>query len=270
MIVQKAIAFFRRDLQIESSYKLAFVFEAMTTLFPLLTLYFIAKLMSPTAADPRLAPYGGAYFPFAVIGLAFTQYFMTALTNFAGTIRRSQMAGCLEAMLSTRTPPGTVILLSSVYSFVAKLFHLVMVLAASWLLLGVDFSRCNWLSAGVTLVLTVMGFSGLGILSAAFIIVMKKGDPVEWLVGALGSLLGGALFPVAVMPQWLQSISALLPTTYALEAMRLAMLKGHSLWMLRVDLAVLLATAIVLLPVSVWMFSKAVERGRRDGTLMHY
>lgn len=269
MIAAKAIAFFRRDLQVESSYKLAFVFESMASIFPLLTFYFISKLIAP-GSSAALGRYGGRYFPFAVVGLAFMQYFMMAMMNFAATIRRAQMAGCLEAMLSTQTQPGTVILLSSVYSFTIKMVHVALILAIGGLLLGADFSRCNVLSVMVIMALAAMSSAGIGILSAAFIVVMKKGDPIEWLIGSVSSLLGGALFPVSIMPPWLQKVSALLPTTYALEALRLAMLKGYSVGMLWNQTAVLGAMAVILLPGSVWVFARAVDKGRRDGTLMHY
>jgi ABC-2 type transport system permease protein len=269
MLALKAREFFKRDLRIESSYKAAFLFEYATTLLPLLTFYFVAKLMRGDSAS-SLTPYGGKYFPFVVVGVAFMQYFTIALTNFAATIRRSQMAGCLEAMLAAQTSPGMVIILSSAYSFLVKLFHLVFVLTASALLLGVNFGPCNFLSMAVILVLTIASLSGLGILSAAFIVVMKKGDPIEWFIGSVSSMLGGALFPVSLMPEWLRMIAALLPTTYALEALRQAMLNGASIPMLWRDVLILGAFAVVLLPVGVWVFAKAVDKGRRDGTLMHY
>lgn len=269
MLTLKAREFFKRDLRIESSYKAAFLFEYMTTLLPLLTFYFIAKLVGANSAA-SLTPYGGKYFPFAVVGLAFMQYFTIALTNFAATIRRTQMAGCLEAMLSTQTSPRTVIILSSAYSYLMKLFHLVLVLVVSGLFLGVDFDSCNFLSVAVVLILSIVSLSGLGIFSAAFIVVMKKGDPIEWFIGSISSMLGGALFPVSLMPDWLQRIATLLPTTYALEALRQAMLKGASIIVLWREITILGVMAVVLLPASVWVFAKAVDKGRRDGTLMHY
>jgi len=269
MMVHKAIAFLRRDFIIESSYKFAFLFEIVTTVFPVLSFYFIAKLIGGEEAQ-SLSRYGGQYFPFVMIGIAFTQYFMLALRTFANTIRRSQMAGCLEAMLSTPTRPETIVMMSSLYSFAAKLIHILMVFAISGLVLGVRFGNMNVFSAVAVLVLTVIAFSSLGILSAAVIVVLKKGDPIEWVFGSMSSLLGGALFPVSVMPTWMQKIAALLPITYSLEAMRLAILKGHSVAMLWRQLAVLGGMGAVLLPFSVWCFSRAVQKGRRDGSLMHY
>ncbi len=267
--MEKAAAFIRRDYTIESSYKFAFVLQFISAVSPVLSFFFISKLVSGQPNGP-LAKYGGEYFPFVVIGLAFSQYFMTALRTFAGTIRRGQMAGCLEAMLSTKTRPATVILMSSLYSFFMKSTHIFVILLISWALLGVDFGQANFFSACIVLVLSIVSFSSLGIFSAAFITVLKKGDPIEWILGTLGSLLGGAMFPVELLPSWLRPVSAILPITHALDAMRLAMLEGHSIIQLWKQLAVLGGMAVVLLPLSVWSFSLAVEKGRRDGSLTHY
>ena len=269
MSARKTAAFIKRDLAIESSYKFAFVFEALASVFPILSFYFIARLVDG-AAGGKLSRYGGQYFPFAMIGVAFSQYFMLSLRTFAATIRRSQMAGCLEAMLSSRTSPQAVVILSSLYSFLAKLLHIAIVFAICGLFLGVDFSGSNLLSAAVILVLTVLSFSSLGIFSAAVIVVLKKGDPIEWIFGSLGSLLGGALFPVNLLPTWAQRLAAAIPITYSLDAMRLAMLRGYTIVQLWRQAVILAGMSIVLLPLAVWCFSRAVEKGRRDGSLMHY
>lgn len=269
MSVQKVAAFIKRDFIIESSYKFAFVFEVLTSVFPVLSFYFVARLVG-SAGSESLAKYGGEYFPFAMIGVAFSQYFMLALGTFAATIRRSQMAGCLEAMLSTRTSPQTVIILSSLYSFIAKLVHIAIVFALAALFLGVDFGRANVLSSALVLLFTVLTFSSMGIFSAAIIVVLKKGDPIEWIFGSLSTLLGGALFPVSLLPSWAQRAASALPITYALDAMRLAILRGHTIIQLWRQIAVMAGMSVVLLPLSVWCFSLAVEKGRRDGSLMHY
>ena len=158
MLVYKALAFIKRDLTVESSYKVAFVFELLTSVFPVLSFYFIGKLVDGTNST-SLNKYGGAYFPFAMVGVAFTQYFMLALQTFVTTIRRSQWAGCLEAMLSKQTKAETTIILSSLYSFLMKTVHVGLVFAVGGLLLGVDYSNSNVLSAIITLLLTVLTLS---------------------------------------------------------------------------------------------------------------
>ncbi len=83
-------------------------------------------------------------------------------------------------------------------------------------------------------------------------------------------MLGGAYFPVDVLPQWLQKISFLIPITYSLDALRSTMLKGYSLEMIAHPLLVLALMAAILLPVSLAIFAAMVRKGRIEGTLMQY
>lgn len=265
--LRKAWAFLRRDFQIETSYRFAFVFELFVALLPVLIVFFIGRLV--TDGRSSVARYGG-YFPFAVVGAALAQYFLFSLRTFADTIRRSQLAGCLEAILSTRTSPELLVLLSSMYSFLVKLIHMALILAVAGLALGVDYGRASIPTTILVMGLTVLTFASLGILSAALIIWLKKGDPIEWVFGSLSALLGGALFPVDVMPTWMQHVSAVLPMTYSLEAMRRALLLGHGVGQLWPELLILAGMAVVLGPLSLLAFRQAVIKGRCEGTLLHY
>lgn len=269
MLAYKAIEFVKRDLRIQASYKFAFMLELFSSIFPIISFYFVSKLIRKDGAE-SLGQYGGDYFPFVMVGVALTQYFLIALRTFADTLRRSQMTGCLEAILSTRTSPRIVILCSSLYGFFMKTFHIILVFVLGSVLLGVSLGKANFLSAILLLLATIATFSSLGIFSASLILILKRGDPIEWIFGSLCVLFGGAFFPIEVMPDWMQRIASLLPITYALDGMRLAVLQGHTISMLSTQFVVLSGMAVVLLPLSVWSFTRAVEKSRRDGSLLHY
>ena len=100
--------------------------------------------------------------------------------------------------------------------------------------------------------------------------VLKRGDPVSRIFTGLSSLFGGLYFPISVLPDWLQTISYLLPVTYALEAMRLSLLKGYALTELIPNILVLSIFAVTTLPLSIAIFAYAIKRAKRDGTLTQY
>jgi len=269
MIVLKMCAFLKRDYLIESSYRLTFVFEILAAVFPVFVFYFISKLVAQ-GHHSGLAIYGGSYFPFAVVGLALSQYFIFALNTFAASIQRSQCTGCLEATLSTQTSPCAIIFFSSLYAFTTKTIHLAMIIAVAGLFLGVDFGHASISATFLTLVVTLVIFSGLGLFSAAITLVLKRNDIVEWLMGTASSLLSGAFYPIDLMPRWMQDISQCLPMTYCIRAMRLAILSVYSPVMLWDQLLLLAGVGAATLSCSLWFLNWAVEKGRREGTLMHY
>jgi ABC-2 type transport system permease protein len=135
---------------------------------------------------------------------------------------------------------------------------------------GVELQSPNWGAAAAFLALTVLSFSSLGILAASFILVLKRGNPVNWVFTSLSRLLGGVYFPLTVLPGWLQKVALFLPLTYALEGMRMTLLQGRGLGDLRSEfLALLLFTAVTLV-LGFWSAHFAVARARRDGTLGQY
>jgi ABC-2 type transport system permease protein len=269
MTLTKARIFLKKDFVIESSYKLNFLMTLLNSVIPVVSFFFIAKLVSGSQAL-SLEKYGGNYFAFALIGIAFTRFFQLAVETFSGSIKRAQMAGCLEAILSSQTDAKTVVLLSSVYSFLAAGIQLIFMFLIAVLFFDFSFGNTNVPAALVSLAVSMVIFVSLGIFSAAGTVVFKQGEPIGWLFGAISAFIGGAMFPVGIMPLWLQYIAMIFPITYALDAIRLSVLQGYSIAMLQSELLIMAGMSLVLFPLSLKTFEWAVEKGKRDGTLMQY
>lgn len=264
----KVWTFLWRDWLIESGYRLSFFLRWFGVFFNVFVYYFLGRLISPAAA-PALAPYGGDYFAFVLVGIALNGYFAIGLNTFASNLRQAQMTGTLEAMLMTPTRLPTLVIGSSLWDYVSTTIN-VFVYLLMGVLLGADLSRGNLPGALCVLALSIITFSAVGILAASVILVTKRGDPVTWMFNALLTLLGGVFYPVEILPGFLQRVAQFLPVTYALRAMRSALLQGDSLAALARDLAVLAAFAVVLVPVSLGAFQFAVRLAKREGSLAQY
>jgi ABC-2 type transport system permease protein len=265
----KVWAFVTRDFKLQVSYRLAFLLQSFGILFTVASFYFVALLFGEAAA-PHLQEYGGDYFAFVLVGIAFVRYQGVAMSTFAATIRRGQMMGTLEAMLVTPTRLSTVLVSSSLWNFTFTSLQVLVYLLLGAFLFGADLGQTNLVAAMVIQVLTILAFSGIGILSASFTMVFKRGDPINFLFGSFSTLLGGVLYPVTVLPGWLQPVSYLIPLTYSLRAMRRAILTGDSLSALSPDVLALCLFAAVLLPMSFLAFRYAVKRAKIEGSLTQY
>jgi hypothetical protein len=51
-------------------------------------------------------------------------------------------------------------------------------------------------------------------------LLFNRGNPAKWLLIGLSGIAGGMLFPVTILPDWLQMVAKLNPRTHALNAMR--------------------------------------------------
>lgn len=268
-MLKKVWAFLVRDFKTQSSYRLAFIMNFAGIFLSVVIFFFISKLVG-VGINPYLKSYGGNYFAFALIGIALSGFMGTGMGVFSSSISSAQSQGTLEAMLVTPTKLSEIVLMSSVWSFIFTSFNVVVYLVFGSLVFGLDLGHANVLPALVILFLIVNVFSSLGIMSASFIMVLKRGDPISWIFGSTSNILGGTFFPIAVLPAWLQKFSFLFPIYYALKAMRLALLKGYGFSALAPEILTLLGFVIVFVPISMWSFKYAVRRAKIDGSLATY
>jgi len=261
--------FIKKDFYIETSYKMGFLLSILSAILPVFSYFFIGKLMQGQKL-PNVALYSNDYFSFALIGISFSTYFNLAIQTFSGSMRRAQMAGCLEAILSSQTDSKTMVFLSSLYSFISTGIFLICIFLVSWLFLGFNFSNMNMGATLLSVFFSLTTFVSLGIFSGAGTIIFKQGEPFSFIFGSVSSLLGGAVFPITVLPSWMQIFSYIVPITYSLDALRLSILKGYTINMISQQLIVLGVFSLILFPSSLFFFKWAVEKGKRDGTLMQY
>lgn len=116
------------------------------------------------------------------------------------------------------------------------------------------------------------------VLASAMLNMSRSGMFLSEGVAAVIYFLSGVVFPITVLPSWLQPVSLTLPTTYWLEGMRRALTgvppPGSPLaasplaaWS-KPELAVaLLATTVGLVLVSQWFYRFSVRRAWRRGRI---
>jgi ABC-2 type transport system permease protein len=265
----KLQAFLLRDLHAELSYRFAFITRFFSILISAASFFFISKLVGG-AVNPYLESYGGNYFAFVLIGIALTSFQNTGLGTFSSSIGSEQSHGTLEAMLVTPTKLSAIILASSAWDFFFTVINVLAYFAVGVLVFGLDLGHANIPLAILVLMLTVLVFSGMGILAASVIMVIKRGDPISWLFGSISSFISGAFVPTTVFPIWLQWISVIFPVFYSLRAMRQAVLNGASFYQVSGDVLVLTGFAICIIPLSIYAFKRAVGIAKIEGTLSTY
>ncbi len=258
-------AFLLRDLKLATSYPLAFVMTLGRSLFPLLVLYLPAELMGDVASTRE---YGG-FLPYSVIGIGTLNFFMASYGSFANSLRNEQTMGTLESILMAPLGLPMLVLASASWGLLGSVANAVVFIGGGAWLYGIPLPG-NLASGLLIIVLTTLGFVGIGVLSASFTMVWKRGDPIGPLIAATFFLLGGIIYPPKILPSWLSFLSPLLPVTHGVEALRQVLLQGHTLADVRMHVIVLAVFAAVSLPASLLAFGLAVRKATRDGTLLQF
>jgi ABC-2 type transport system permease protein len=268
LTLRKIAAFFFRDFAIARGYRSALILEILEAFFGVATFYYLSRFVE----SPQLSlvlPRGNNYFAFALVGFAFFDYLTVSLGAFDQSIEEARQNRTLEALLVTQTPLPVILGGSAVYPFVTLALRTCVYFGWGALLFGFLPRTANWLGAIVVLLASMLAFAGLGILSASYQILFKRGNPAKWVVLGVSGLVGGMMYPIAVLPRPLQLLARLIPVTYSLEGMRAALLAGAGWNKLWPSIVALLIFALILIPLSFATFAWALRRTKVTGTLTH-
>lgn len=263
------LAFVKKDFFLQTSYRFATAFTLIELLSGLLIYFFIDRLFGQEVVG-HLRPYGVGYFAYVLLGLALFSFMGTGISGVAAQVNADQYMGTLESILTTPLRPVTLAVGFSLWGVLYSFGEMAGYLLLGAVLLGAPVGNANVISVAFILLLAVMSFNSLGLLAASVIVVFKRGNPVAWFFQGVAGLLGGVYFPVEVLPDWLQALSALLPVTYAVRGLELAVYQGASISTLWVEILPLAFLAALLLPLGLFGFAASIRQAKRAGSLSHY
>lgn len=261
-------AFLRRDRRIETSYRAGLLLRVGGVVVSVGVFYFLSRSFG-AAAEPYLVRYGSGYFAFVLLGIALMEFLSRSVSGLGAALREGQTTGTLELMLlsPSRLP---VILLSSVLWLQVSAAVGAAVFLATGAALGADFSRADVPASLLALAVAILGFTGLGLLAGAVVLLVKRGNPLGWAIRGASVVLGGVLYPVDVLPPLLQSAATFLPITHALAALRGSILLGQGIGELGPTLLVLALSSGACLVAGLAACVAAIHHGRTDGSLAQY
>ncbi len=262
---EKMMAIVRRDLRTTFRYRAALAIGGAAMLVEIAAFYYLSR-----AVGPGFRPEGSEYFPFLVVGTGFYTFIVAGMTAFVSAIRDAQQSGTLEVLMTTSTPPATLVLLSAVSVFSISTLQLAVYLGGGLILFPVHLPHPNPMACTVVFVLSLGVAVSIGILAGAMQVATQRGGAVLTLIASTTWFLTGALFPVSALPGPLRAMSYLIPITHCLQGMRLALLHGDSVPAMWGEIAPLTVFVAILLPLSLLIFARALRQARWRGTLSYY
>lgn len=265
--IRRVRAVVRKEWINFTSYRVDMILQLVDVWYFAISFYFIGEFVGDPASIGDLS---GGYFEFVLIGSIVTSFAVVGMASFSGQIREEQNDGTLEAFLTTPSPAWTMLAGSYVIPAVFVVIESVVLVVVGLGVFGSGIPVGGLILATPILFLTAVSFIPFGVISAAFIVLVKRGDPFGGPIRQVTLLLSGALYPLSVLPGWLQSFSALLPATYGVRATRDLVQDGAGITDVWSEVGVLLVFIAAVLPVSLIVFRSAVRSARRAGTLGTY
>ncbi|HVP42054.1 MAG TPA: ABC transporter permease [Terriglobales bacterium] len=255
----------RRDILTALRYRAASGTYVAGMLAELAAFYYLAR-----AVGPGFRPDGVDYFPFLLLGTGLYGFFVAGVASFVNSIHEAQLTGTMEVLMTTSTPEPELVFLTAASAFFTRTLHLAFYLVVGVVVFRVELAHPNIAGALAVFVLSMAIAVAAGIAIAAVQVALQRGAGMVWLLGSLLWLLTGATFPVSALPSPLRQVGELIPITHSLDGLRLALLHDADWGTLARPLAVLAVYTLVLLPLSVWLFGRALRYARREGSLSYY
>jgi ABC-2 type transport system permease protein len=267
--MRKVWAFIKRDFYVQASYRLNFVGRLARVLVLMAVFYFISATID-SAVGAELGRYGGSYFNFVLLGIAFYPFISLSTDMLSQVIYHYQKNGTLEILFLSPTPALSIFVMSTLWRYLWVLAEALFYLTTANLIFGASLAWGNIALALLVVVLVIFANAGLSLMNAGVVIITKEESPLVKMLALLTTLLAGTYYPVEVLPIWLQQFSHLLPATYAFRALREALLRGEGWAGLQSELLALLIFTGLLLPLGWLIFHASVRWAKVDGSLSQY
>ncbi|QTA38010.1 ABC transporter permease [Thermosipho ferrireducens] len=265
----KLFSFIKRDIIIWFSYRTQFILGFLSGFVGIIQFGLIGKFIAGGNYFPLIEKYGGDILAYFITGSVFMSYTNLALSTFKTSIQREQNMGTLEYFLLSETPFWQLFIFNFLSKFLFTTINIIIMFFALVWFFSVEINP-NIFSALLVLIVVMLPLSGIGLLSAAMILITKRGDPIGWIYFTLSGLFSGIYYPIEIMPFPLRGVSYLLPTTYGMDLLRKTLLKGYDIIKIKEGLLIILTMGLIIAPLGIWLFNTNFNKARKDGTLTWY
>jgi len=159
--------------------------------------------------------------------------------------------------------------------FAQATLSMVLVLAMGWWLLGLtwDWTGVAWGPLALTFAIGLVAVVHCGFLvSGAALLLPQAAMSINESVGVSLYLLAGVIFPIDLLPAWLQNVTMTLPFTWWYEALR-RFIVGHGAserlagWSDGALVGMLALTTLLFSLAARWAYAAAETRARRLGRI---
>ncbi len=236
--------------------------------------YSIASALSITYIGAGMEQISGASVDtnylvlYLLIGTLLWRYLSIVFDAISEMIAWERWEGTVEYTFMAPVSRVTHMVGQTIFSLVWGLFFTGVIFLVVALFFDLNLEEANLLGGAAVLIASSVSFVGFGIMAAVLpLLFPERGAQMTNVVQAILLLISGVYYPITVLPRWMQVIARGSPATYALEAMRAAMLRNAAWAELLPDLALLMAMGLVTIPAGAWIFSRAERYAKRTGRL---
>jgi ABC-2 type transport system permease protein len=215
---------------------------------------------------------GGDLLLYAVLGGGVLGMWGNTIQSSSWSIGFDRMNGTLEAIMVTPSPLASVVLGRCLWNSFIGLLNALAVFLVAQFAFGIDVTLRDPFGFMLALVLTLLSLSVLGMVFGAFYVVTRTSSALFQILEFPVYVLSGAVYSLAILPEWTRPFSFAIPATWGAEALKIASFTSYDSLGLGYwgTIAVLLISTAVFLLLSLRLFSYLETKAKVSGTLVRY
>jgi ABC-2 type transport system permease protein len=205
---------------------------------------------------------------YLAIGTAVWTFVSVVFDNVTETVTMERWEGTIEYTFMAPVSRLTHMLGTCLFALIHGIILTGLQLVVLSMFFHLDLANANWGAAIFILLLGSISLIGLGTVSAILpMLFTERGAQMAYIIRAVMLLVSGVYYPVSVLPNWLQAVAKVTPTTYMLDGLRGSIQSNASFAQLLSDIWPLLACGVVLIPLGQYIFHLAERYAKRTGRL---
>lgn len=260
---------YERDLKIHLSYKLNIIGELFFSFVLVFMLFYIASVFENSKSD-FLAKYNHNYFLFLLSGLMVFLFLTRVFSSMVNFVSSAQTLGYFESFFSSKTNPVLIILASSAFPISQGFLRILFIFIFAIIFDSDSLTILNLFQIFSILLLSIIPFVGIGLIISSVVIVYKRASFVSsiFLIGCIA--FSGVIFPIDVLPLFLQKISLIFPSSYTLDLVRGLIIEEKQIIEMLKDFSAIIVLSFFYLMLGVFVAQRSIIKAKKNGTIGHY
>jgi len=190
----------------------------------------------------------------------------TAFWDMAFSFKNEMDSGTLEQTWLSPTRPETFVLGRAISGGLTSVVASTILIGLGMAFFGATVGEGLWLALPA-LLLAMASMVGIGYLVASAVLVLREPNFFVDATNFAFAMISGVAFPVAVLPWFIRPIAYLLPTTYAVDLLRVYALGTRPLLDPALEWVALALLSVALILIGRVVFRRTEHRMRVRGTL---
>lgn len=261
--MNKLLAYLRRDLLVQLSYKGAFALDLLNTVLMVWLWYFLAGMFSSQQPLPT-----SSYFEYVFMGVIGLIIIRHLIERIGKSTVEAKLKGISKGIFVAPVKPVIRIFGPVLWLIVLTFVHIFLAVIVSRSVFQIN-SQYIFTPLSLLILLLLVGcLTSIGIAFSGMVFYFQK-NIGSW-ASMFFAIFGGLFIPITVFPLPIQKAASLLPTYQGLNALRQVVFNNATLTEVAGALAYLIVFFIVCIPFSIFIFNFFINKARKDSTLGHF